>query len=124
MAECPFDLLWGTATDSRWLLPPSASRLGPNYLQLPANAPKCPYHNNHHDGLMNFMHRDEEVNYFPSRFDPVRHAEPTPVSAQHYDGKREKMMIAKENNFAQVAPGGRGKGWLRLCLWKLLVSCD
>ena len=36
-------------------------RLGPNYLQLPWNAPKCPHHNNHHEGLMNFMHRDEEV---------------------------------------------------------------
>ena len=36
-------------------------RLGPNYLQLPVNAPKCAFHNNHHDGSMNFMHRDEEV---------------------------------------------------------------
>ncbi len=36
-------------------------RLGPNYLMLPVNAPKCPHHNNHHEGLMNFMHRDEEV---------------------------------------------------------------
>jgi len=80
-------------------------RLGPNYLQLPVNAPKCPTHNNHHEGLMNMTHRDEEVNYFPSRFDPVRHAAPVPVSAQAYAGKREKMMIAKENNFAQ--PGER-----------------
>ncbi|MBA0605410.1 hypothetical protein Godav_017992, partial [Gossypium davidsonii] len=36
-------------------------RLGPNYLQLPANAPKCVHHNNQHEGFMNFMHRDEEV---------------------------------------------------------------
>lgn len=36
-------------------------RLGPNHLMLPVNAPKCPHHNNHHDGAMNFMHRDEEV---------------------------------------------------------------
>ena len=36
-------------------------RLGPNYLLLPVNAPKCPHHNNHHDGFMNFMHRDEEA---------------------------------------------------------------
>jgi hypothetical protein len=28
---------------------------------LPVNAPKCAHHNNHHDGLMNFMHRSEEV---------------------------------------------------------------
>ena len=41
-------------------------RLGPNYLMLPANAPKCAHHNNHHDGLMNFMHRDEEARY-PAR---------------------------------------------------------
>lgn len=32
-------------------------RLGPNYLQLPVNAPQCAHHNNHHDGFMNFMHR-------------------------------------------------------------------
>lgn len=36
-------------------------RLGPNYLQLPVNAPKCAHHNNHHEGFMNIMHRDEEV---------------------------------------------------------------
>ena len=36
-------------------------RLGPNYLLLPVNAPKCAHHNNHYDGFMNFMHRDEEV---------------------------------------------------------------
>jgi len=36
-------------------------RLGPNYLMLPVNAPKCAHHNNHHEGFMNFMHRDEEV---------------------------------------------------------------
>lgn len=38
-------------------------RLGPNYLMLPVNAPKCAHHNNHHEGFMNFMHRDEEVFY-------------------------------------------------------------
>lgn len=36
-------------------------RLGPNYLLLPANAPKSAFHNNHHEGFMNFMTRDEEV---------------------------------------------------------------
>ena len=38
-------------------------RLGPNYLMLPVNAPKNVHHNNHHDGVMNFMHRDEEVSH-------------------------------------------------------------
>jgi hypothetical protein len=36
-------------------------RLGPNYLMLPVNAPRCPARNNHHDGFMNFAARDEEV---------------------------------------------------------------
>ncbi|KAG6773750.1 hypothetical protein POTOM_021067 [Populus tomentosa] len=80
-------------------------RLGPNYLQLPANAPKCAHHNNHHEGFMNFMHRDEEVNYFPSRFDPVRHAERYPNPSVIHTGKREKCIIEKENNFKQ--PGER-----------------
>nr|GMD00771.1 catalase isozyme 1 [Ipomoea batatas] len=65
-------------------------RLGPNYLQLPANAPKCSMHNNHYDGSMNFMHRDEEIDYFPSRYDPVRHAERYPIPAAVCTGKREK----------------------------------
>lgn len=38
-----------------------ACRLGGNYLMLPVNAPKCAHHNNHHDGVMNFMQRSEEV---------------------------------------------------------------
>ena len=77
-------------------------RLGPNYLMLPVNAPKCVHHNNHHDGTMNFMHRDEEVNYFPSRFDPVRHSEKFPYQNMYVSGKREKAVIAKENNFKQA----------------------
>ncbi len=28
---------------------------------LPINQPKCPYHNNHNDGQLNFMHKNEEV---------------------------------------------------------------
>ncbi|KAJ8625663.1 hypothetical protein MRB53_034193 [Persea americana] len=80
-------------------------RLGPNYLMLPANAPKCAHHNNHHDGFMNFMHRDEEVNYFPSRYDPVRHTERFPIPPRIISGRREKCVIEKENNFKQ--PGER-----------------
>lgn len=37
-----------------------------NKLHLPRDC-RCAYHNNHYDGFMNFMSRDEEVNYFPSR---------------------------------------------------------
>lgn len=64
---------------------------------------QCAHHNNHHEGFMNFMHRDEEVNYFPSRFDPVRNSERVPnMSGAALAGKREKMVIPKENNFAQA----------------------
>ena len=42
-------------------------RLGPNYLMLPVNAPRNQYHNNHHEGLMNFAHRDEEVSLIQER---------------------------------------------------------
>jgi len=77
-------------------------RLGANYLQLPVNAPKCSHHNNHYDGLMNFMHRDEEVDYFPSRFDSVRPAEKFPIPPQVLTGKRDKCIIKKENNFKQA----------------------
>lgn len=36
-------------------------RLGANYQLLPVNAPRCPYKNNHYEGLMNYTQRDEEV---------------------------------------------------------------
>ncbi|GLT26897.1 hypothetical protein SLA2020_019360 [Shorea laevis] len=78
---------------------------GPNYLQLPANAPKCSHHNNHLEGFMNFMHRNEDINYFPSRFDPVRHAERFPIPSAICTGNREKRIIERENNFKQ--PGER-----------------
>lgn len=84
-------------------------RLGPNYLMLPVNAPKCAHHNNHYDGFMNFMHRDEEVDYFPSRFDPVRHSERYPIPSAILTGRREKQILAKENNFKQ--PGERYRSW-------------
>jgi catalase len=77
-------------------------RLGTNYLQLPINAPKCPFHNNHYDGSMNMVQRKEEIDYFPSRHPGTVHAQPYPQNTKHLEGKREKKMISKENNFAQV----------------------
>lgn len=77
-------------------------RLGPNYLQLPINAPKCPFHNNHYDGTGNMVQRTEEIDYFPSRHNSTQHAQPYPGNGKHLDGKREKKMISKENNFSQV----------------------
>ncbi|KAJ8421692.1 hypothetical protein Cgig2_020683 [Carnegiea gigantea] len=84
-------------------------RLGANYMMLPVNAPKCAHHNNQYDGVMNFMHRDEEIDYFPSKFDPARQAEKYPILTKVYSGKREKTVIPKENNFKQ--PGDRYRSW-------------
>jgi catalase len=76
-------------------------RLGPNYMQIPVNAPKCPNYNNHRDGFMNFVHRDEEVDYFPSRYDTVRPSEKVPIPADVISDQRVKTVIPKENNFQQ-----------------------
>ncbi|GLT46057.1 hypothetical protein SLA2020_198450 [Shorea laevis] len=84
-------------------------RLGPNYLLLPVNAPKCAHHNNHYDGFMNFMHRDEEVDYFPSRYDPVRHAEKYPILPTVCSGRRERCLSEKGSDFKQ--PGERYRSW-------------
>lgn len=53
----------------------------------------------------------KKVNYFPSRFDPVRHAAPHPVVSEALSGRRERAVIAKENNFSQ--PGERFRSWPR-----------
>lgn len=84
-------------------------RLGPNYLMLPVNAPKCAHFNNHHEGFMNFMHRDEEVNYFPSRYDPACPAEKVPIPLHTLTGPRRKVIIEKQNDFVQ--PGVRYRSW-------------
>ncbi|KAG0460569.1 hypothetical protein HPP92_020866 [Vanilla planifolia] len=84
-------------------------RLGPNYLMLPVNAPKCPFRNNHYDGAMNFMHRDQEVDYFPSRQEPTTHAERFPIPSRPIVGKREKAILHKQNDFKQ--PGERYRSW-------------
>ncbi|MEW5300305.1 MAG: hypothetical protein WDW38_008259 [Sanguina aurantia] len=81
-------------------------RLGANYLLLPVNAPKCPTHNNHHDGAGNTTHRFEEVNYYPSKFDPVRTAAKYPsFSSEQLAGQRAKVdldVTGKQDNFTQA----------------------
>jgi catalase len=97
-------------------------RLGPNYLQLPINAPKCPFHNNHYDGLMNMVERKEEIDYFPSRHTSVHEAKRFPITAKQISGKREKKMIGKENNFEQVCkhPGQLSSN---LQNWSVNINC-
>ena len=58
---------------------------------------------------MNAIHRDEEVNYFPSRHDAVRHAERVPIPTTHLSARREKCNIPKQNHFKQA--GERYRTW-------------
>jgi catalase len=57
------------------------------------------------------MHRDEEVDYYPSRHAPLRQAEPHsfPVPTRPVVRRREKTRIKKENDFVQ--PGERYRSW-------------
>lgn len=79
-------------------------RLSTNYLQLPVNAPKCPFHNDHYDGVMNPIKREGEVNYFPSFENKrLKEADPVvPVSKEVLNGVRTRKMIEKQNNFKQA----------------------
>ena len=47
-----------------------------------------------------------QINYFPSRLDPVRHAERFPENRLPLSGPRERRMLEKENNFQQVGEPG------------------
>lgn len=84
-------------------------RLGVNYQMLPVNQPKCPFHNNHHDGHMNFMHRSEEVNYYPSavsKKDRPAEKSAVTVSMEQISGPRTRTDYTKEQDeFRQ--PGER-----------------
>lgn len=79
-------------------------RVGANYQQLPINAPRCPFFNGHYDGGMNSMHRNGEVNYFPS----TRAHTTSAVKVQSYardetvHGTRERRTLPVENNFGQA----------------------
>ncbi|GJV21415.1 catalase-like protein isoform X2 [Tanacetum coccineum] len=88
-------------------------RLGPNYLQLPVNAPKCAHHNNHFDGSMNFMHRDEEVDYFPvdslHRVQNMLHSTLSSPARVTGTDKDSSAVIPKYNDFKQ--PGERYRSW-------------
>ena len=77
-------------------------RLGANYLQLPVNAPRCLYRENHNEGASNFAHKSGHVNYNPSSHDPVKMAAPTPMPSSVVCGERLKKIIEKENNFFQA----------------------
>eukprot|EP00128_Syssomonas_multiformis_P012595 Colp12_sorted_trinity150504_noHs@28683 len=81
-------------------------RLGVNNQMLPINRPKCPFHDGHLDGTMNFQESGpsaSEINYFPSTIaQNVREAAPYPKGHQPLNGEKERHMIEKTNDFAQA----------------------
>jgi catalase len=86
IAFCPADTVPGITFSNDKLLQSRVMsytdaqryRIGINYAMLPINQPKCPYHNNHNDGQLNFMHKNEEVNYYPSNV--AKKDKPAPAS--------------------------------------------
>lgn len=78
-------------------------RIGANYLQLPINAPKCPFANNQRDGAMPFGQQTSRVNYEPNSFDsePKEAPEFKEVD-QPISGVAGKNHIEKTNNFGQA----------------------
>jgi len=76
-------------------------RLGTNYLLLPVNLPRCPFLNHNYEGKMNFVHRTSEINYFPSRIDTVKNADPYPTDTTPLQGVPTRAVIPKQNDFEQ-----------------------
>lgn len=67
-------------------------RIGSNFQALPINAPKCPLHNMlWQNGAQNFLHREGDVNYFPSARVPAEEAKlPHTMQAEVMHGQRTK----------------------------------
>ena len=79
-------------------------RLGANYLQIPINAPRCPFMNRQYDGAGATMHRKGDVNYFPStmtRADTVGEEQVPNVKAT-VSGTQMRRPLSKQNNFGQA----------------------
>jgi catalase len=82
-------------------------RIGTNYQMLPINAPKCPFHNSHENGSMNFMEKTGQVNYWPSSIADTQvqaEKEAQTVNSEHISGSRVKQDIPEEkrNDFKQA----------------------
>jgi len=76
-------------------------RLGVNHQLLPVNAPRCPYFDGHADGMMNFLTKNSEINYFPSRFSSTQEAKAQPEDPEQVSGSKQRAVISNPNNFLQ-----------------------
>lgn len=79
-------------------------RLGANYLQLPVNAPRCPFMNRQFDGTGNTMHRKGDINYYPSsqtKAETVGDGR-VPHPKRAVSGTHMRRALSKQNNFGQA----------------------
>jgi catalase len=83
-------------------------RVGPNYLQLPVNAPIAPVNTNQRGGQMSYYvdgHENPHVNYEPSMHRGLVEApKPGPVEqGPEYHARLTRATIERENNYQQAA---------------------
>jgi catalase len=83
-------------------------RVGPNYLQLPINAPVAPVNTNQRGGQMSFHldgHNNAHVNYEPSMHNGLPEApQPGPMEqGPVYNARLTRATIERENNYQQAA---------------------
>lgn len=84
-------------------------RVGPNYLQLPINAPRCPFATNQRGGQMSYhvdgaeQGADPHVNYEPSNFGGLTEQPRTGTPPRSYvAGEIGRQRIERTNDFAQA----------------------
>ncbi|MBB5692247.1 catalase [Muricoccus pecuniae] len=84
-------------------------RVGPNYLQLPINAPKCPFATNQRGGQMSYhvdgaeQGANKHVNYEPSNFDGlVEQPRLGPPPRVYVAGEVGRQKIERTNDFKQA----------------------
>jgi catalase len=82
-------------------------RVGPNYLQLPVNAPLEPAATNQRDGLMTYAvdagGENPHVNYEPSSLGGLAEAEPSGADYEpEISGRLMRRKLARTNDYAQA----------------------
>ncbi len=104
-------------------------RVGPNYLQLPINAPKARIATNQRDGQMTYnvdvaAGQNPHVNYEPSSLGGLHEAQPSGQPYEpEYHAKLVRRKIERQNNFKQAGERFRAhEDWEREDLIKNLVN--
>lgn len=95
-------------------------RVGPNYLQLPINAPQRPAATNQRDGQMTYHvdlapGQNPHVNYEPSALGGLREAAPSGAAhTPHIAGQLVRQKIERTNDYQQAGERYRAlEGWER-----------